>query len=157
MKCCGHSLPRIPRIPKRFADFPVCPGLWRQDRSLCFRVMIFDKHEEMKAAYRKLSADCPQHEDFGAVTMPMVVQRLERGKWTTSPILGFMLMSCEQLDNETVSHESVHMAIEYLRRTEPKALRLLKECGEREESLAYSVGECVGQITSQLAKTEMFK
>lgn len=146
------------RLPKALADFKVRPGhptdepeTWRNT----FRVMVFATVDEMKAAHDALGEGVGA-EDFGAVTMPIDVQQLREGEWVTKPSLGFMLMCKKQIDAETVAHESVHMAVAFLRRVSPISLRLKGECEEREERLAYAIGNCTRQIVEALYEAKLY-
>lgn len=146
----GLDLPKV----NAFAEFTIFPGRDNHclpDSMLYWHVFVFQSHKKMYEGFHKLNHSDDKSEDFGAIVMPE--RRFKVGcrdsEMLVHPILGFVLFSKDQLGSETTAHESVHMATHFLRRKR-KSLQLSQENGEREETLAYTIGIVHVQLVQHL-------
>lgn len=79
--------------------------------------------------------------------MPEIVQKKVGNRWVSDKFLGYVLFSQTQLDAGTVSHESVHMALGYMRRAR-QTVKLRSFIDDNEEVLAYHIGNMVNQLNN---------
>lgn len=114
-------------------------------------VMVFKDRGAMRRACRELSPpECIETDAFGAIVMPVQTDHVGANrKVETQPSLGYVLFARTQIGAETVSHEAVHMALHYFRHA---GINPNLHKSDTEESLAYAVGLCSGQVVAALWK-----
>ncbi|MHB8108134.1 MAG: hypothetical protein ACYDH4_12020 [Candidatus Cryosericum sp.] len=137
-------------LPGELARFKVFPA--GKHRSPCYwTVLVFADRGFMRRAFHQLNITRDKDDRFGAIVMPQELRRLIRGRWKSDPSLGYVLCARTQLCMETQCHESVHMALGYLRRVKQRP-RLGKEVTDDEETLAYHAGWCARQLNNAFHK-----
>ena len=141
----------LPGEIARFKVFPAGCGT-----SHYWAVLVFRTKRSMRRAFRQLNITNDHDDHFGAIVMPQEVRRLLRGKWKSDPSLGYALFARTQLDMETQCHESIHLALGYLRRIGQRP-RLCKETTEGEETLAYYTGGCASQLNNGFHKFNCYR
>jgi hypothetical protein len=142
-------------LPGEVARFKVF--LAGKHRSPCYwTILVFVNKGFMRRAFHRLNIAKDHDDRFGAVVMPQEVRRLLHGKWKSDPSLGYALFARTQLCMETQCHESVHMALGYLRRA-GQCPRLAKETNEAEENLAYFAGYCARQLNRGFHKFHCYR
>ena len=135
---------------KPLARFKVFPGKGNEmakERRCFWDVRVYKTRGAMVRAYKELSPE-DKDEDFAAIVMPVEAHRLQGKKWIVQPILGFVLFYKGSCGAEVIAHESNHMSINYLRRVNPKAIKLKMDGDDdTEEHMCYATGACARQIT----------
>lgn len=138
--------------------FKVYPGknhpLIAKDRYF-YNVHVFDDVEsQLSKGARLLSHSDDPTAVFGAITIPRWRMRQnETGEWYYVPNIGDVLFCTHQLGTETICHESVHIATDYLRLLGKLQLTDCIDMGE--EILAYAVGQTMSQIVASLYKRKI--
>jgi len=147
--------PGLPtEITGEYARFKVFPA---PDRPEYWVVLIFPTKTGMRRAFHTLNTTGDKDDRFGAIVMPLEVQKLVKGRWkTVGHSLGHVLLSRSQLNMETQCHESLHMALGFLRRLKMTP-SLKRETDGEEEILAYYTGRCAAQLNCGLHKTKSYK
>lgn len=69
--------------------------------------------------------------------------------------LGLVLFLQMSLTPEIIAHEAVHQATHFIRVNRISSLKLTEEIDEREETLAYTIGNCVQQFYYNLGPSIM--
>jgi len=142
-------------FPGEIAHFKVFPA--GKHRSPCYwTVLVFTNKGFMRRAFHRLNITEDHDDRFGAIVMPQERQRLIRGKWKDDPSLGYALFARTQLCMETQCHESVHLALGYLRRIR-RCPCLRKETDDGEEALAYYAGWCARQLNNGFHKFNCYR
>jgi hypothetical protein len=127
--------------------FKIYPGSVNADPKedgLFFEVRVYSSRQAMKNAYKRVFPR--KHPDFGAVVLSYTRMVNERNNvWKKLPVLGEVFFCRQQLDLETVAHESIHMAMTYLRRVDVRRIPKRDDSGD-EESLPYVAANCTKRI-----------
>jgi hypothetical protein len=109
----------------------------------------------MKNAYKRIFPH--KAPNFGAVVLSYVRQKRERNNvWKSLPLLGEVFFCLQQLDIETIAHESIHMAFTYLRRVDVHKIPKRTDDGD-EESLPYTAANCTKRILHKLNDAGLLK
>jgi len=143
-------------LPGEIARFKVFPA--GKHRPPCYwTVLVFADKGYMRRAFHQLNVSKDHDDRFGAIVMPQVRLQLIRGKWrTVDPSLGYVLFARTQLGMGTQCHESVHMALGYLRHI-GKCPRLSKQTDDGEETLAYHIDRCASQLNYNFIKFHCYR
>jgi hypothetical protein len=137
------------------ARFKVFPA--GKHRSPCYWIVfVFADKGYMRRAFHQLNITNDHDDRFGAIVMPQERRRAIGRKWRSSPSLGYALFARTQLGMETQCHESIHLALGYLRRI-GRCPRLRKETDEGEERLAYYAGWCARQLNNGFHKSHCYR
>lgn len=124
---------------------------------LYWTVRVYTNRGYMRKAFHVLNVSDDHNDNFGAAVLPQLRKAFIRGRWKIADhSLGYVLFSQTQLCMETQSHEAVHMALGYLRRTK-KLPKLKREANEAEEILAYCVGRCAAQLNRGFHKFKCYR
>jgi hypothetical protein len=144
-------------FPGEIAHFKVFPAGAR--RSRCYwTVLVFANKGHMRRAYRKLNLTDDHDDRFGAIVMPQDRWTIIRGRrHIVDPSLGYVLFARTQLCMETQCHESIHMAISFLRRIDKFPRLQRKENNDGEETLAYYAGRCARRLNNSLYKFHCYR
>jgi len=139
------------------------------DSAYYFLVMIFPTRRQMTNKHLKLSlltkrryakgvADRMESGDWHscAFVMPRKVWNTDPTKWYRKYFLGFVLLNQQDMNAELLVHESVHIALEYLRRIKCST-RLRKEVDDQEEHLAYTVGIFATQLATHINRHNLWQ
>lgn len=143
----------------KLAQFKLWPE--RRVSPLYWSVLVFDNKGSMRNAFHILNATDDHDDRFGAIVMPQERQMLQwtangHESWVSHPSLGYVLFAKTQLDSETQSHESFHMAMGYFRRTGYFPKLDADGSTDAEEDLAYVVGRCAGQLHRKFFKSGLY-
>jgi hypothetical protein len=137
--------------------------LWpeRSLTDLYWSVLVFNNKGSMRRAFHELNATDDHDDRFGAIVMPQERMMLqwtanEHESWVSHPSLGYVLFAKTQINSETQSHESFHMAMGYFRRTGYFPKLDPHGCNDAEEDLAYIAGRCAGQLHRKLFKAGLY-
>lgn len=127
-------------------------------KKLFWRVEIHRDKAAMRKAYRDYLCRghrCRGNDDrFGAIVMPCAhLKKARNGRWVADQRLGKVLFARTQIRQEEITHESVHMATGFIRRTrgtaeKPGPIDLGSGSGPREEDVAYAAGNSARQIVN---------
>lgn len=142
-------------LPGEIARFKVYPA-GRHRSPCCWTVVVFADKGHMRPAFHQLNITRDHDDRFGAIVMPQECRRLIRGKWKSDPSLGYALFARTQLCMETQCHESVHMALVYMRRI-GRCPRLGRETNSAEENVCYFAGRCASQLNRGFHKGRCYR
>jgi len=117
-------------------SFRVYPGGVRGKQYRYYKVIVYPSHLKMYNGYKRRS-EGKERCDFAAIVMPRQIERFARGKHSTDPFLGYILLSMEHIDYEILAHEATHAAVHYVKR-----IRKSKD----EEMLAWAVGKTLQEL-----------
>ena len=152
------DLPPVPMF--RFEVYPGRDNWMAPDNcDRYFTICIYADLGWMRRAYRMMSPHTPEERiaNCAAAVIPMRriwVQRNKRDK--ISPNIGFVLFARRYAGMEVITHESVHMATTYVRAIR-RSLNLGPDIEEREERLAYAVGNIARQIASKCHELKVYE
>lgn len=142
-----NAIVRTDQFRDVIATFRVYPGRILRFKSQAYwQVLVFKGKPSMHEAYAKMGVRWPLN--FNAIVMPRAVQKRARGgEWKTMPHLGYVMFCRTHAGSEVVNHESVHMAVAFLRYCRPQSLTI-RNNHKHEEDLCYASGCCARQIVS---------
>lgn len=142
-------------LPGEIARFKVFPA--GKQSPHYWTVFVFANKGYMRRGFHQLNLTKDHDDRFGAIVMPQVRLHLIRGKWRTiDPSLGNVFFARTQLGMGTQCHESVHMALGYLRHIR-KCPRLSKQTDAAEETLAYCIDRCASQLNYNFIKFHCYR
>lgn len=136
-------------FPGQVARFKIFP---HYRKPYYWTVLVFANRGYMRRAFHQLNVNKNDTDDrFDAIVMPQEGQRLIRGEWKSKPSLGYALFARNRIGAETLCHEAIHMAIEYLRRTNSN-IHLDKEYNDADENICYHAGWCARKLNRDFWK-----
>lgn len=141
--------------------FRIHPGLNNYMATECesfYEVRIYKTRSAMWRGFSRIrKANCltkikPR---FGGCEMGINKTQWNGRKWILLPDMGYIFLSMNQLDSETVTHEATHAAINYVRRMCPRNLPKRDSYQGDNETLAHTVGTCCQQMLYGLHKAKL--
>lgn len=123
---------------------------------LYWLVSFCQDRRSMMAKYKRLDVTNNREYGFCAIVMPYTVESEEDGRWVREPVLGYVLFDLSKINGEIVAHEAVHMATAYMRRKR-LSLKLNSQINDREERLAYTVGDCAAKVCNKLYEVGIWR
>lgn len=125
-----------------------------------FTILVFRDRGYMRRAYQgdEISGGRTAKErmdtGFDAIVCPMATIDV-KGKMLNS--MGYVLFPQNRLTMEVIAHESLHMAIAYLRFANKFKMPKKTDAGDEEEKIAELVGECAKQVNNNLYAMNLYK
>lgn len=139
-----------------FRVYPGSDNWMAKEDKLYWDIRIFPHRRAMLRFWRRRSEETFDPK-FSAIVLPRRCCIVAKdGSVVMKPFMGLVLFRKGMINAEVVSHEAVHMACEYLRRCK-HSTRLGIENDDREERLAYAIGNCVRQMADFLWNEKIWK
>lgn len=121
-------------------------------------IVVYETRAEMLKAARRHVGNAEFFEDNCMAVFHPLTMRVKYGKggeeeWRNGKhYIGTMRVNLEDVDAEIVIHETVHAACAIYRADMHSTVHLGDDCGYREETLAYIVGDLAEKIVAELVK-----